>query len=111
MTNAETEIIIEAGHTERNYRRGLFRYPDLFYFLAWRDVPVCCKQTVIDILRTTLRPFFTMVAFAFILGGIGKLLAEGVPYTLTFFTAILRSGVVAPSRSGNAGTRSFPTPF
>jgi lipopolysaccharide transport system permease protein len=35
----ETEIILEAGRTERNYWRDLFRYRELFYFLAWRDIP------------------------------------------------------------------------
>ena len=43
----ETEIVIEAGHAERNYWRDLFRYRELFYFLAWRDILVRYKQTVI----------------------------------------------------------------
>jgi lipopolysaccharide transport system permease protein len=34
----EHELLIEAGHTERNYWRDLFPYRELFYFLAWRDV-------------------------------------------------------------------------
>ncbi len=40
MTAVPTELIIEASHTERNYWRDLFRYRELFYFLAWRDVLV-----------------------------------------------------------------------
>ncbi len=48
MSTAPTELIIEAGHTERNYWRDLFRYRELFYFLAWRDVLVRYKQTVIE---------------------------------------------------------------
>jgi lipopolysaccharide transport system permease protein len=48
------EIVIEAGHTERNYWR------DLFYFLAWRDVLVRYKQTVIGVLWAVLRPFLMM---------------------------------------------------
>ena len=39
MTTTPPELIIEAGHTERNYWRDLFRYRELFYFLAWRDCP------------------------------------------------------------------------
>ena len=51
MTIAPPELIIEASHTQRNYWRDLFRYRELFYFLlAWRDVLVRYKQTVIGIL-------------------------------------------------------------
>ena len=50
MSHPVTELVIEAGHTERNYWRDLFRYRELFYFLAWRDVLVRYKQTVIGIL-------------------------------------------------------------
>ena len=60
------ELLIEAGHTERNYWRDLFRYRELFYFLAWRDVLVRYKQTVIGILWAVLRPFLTMVIFVFV---------------------------------------------
>ena len=35
-----TELIIERGRTEKNYWRSLWRYRELFYFLAWRDVLV-----------------------------------------------------------------------
>jgi hypothetical protein len=62
---AESEIIIEGGHTERNYWRDLFRYRELFYFLAWRDVLVRYKQTVIGILwgRTASVPHNARVRF------------------------------------------------
>jgi hypothetical protein len=40
MSPAPAELIIEAGRTERNYWRDLFRYRELFYFLACRDVLV-----------------------------------------------------------------------
>ena len=50
MTIAPPELIIEASHTQRNYWHDLFRYRELFYFLAWRDVMVRYKQTVIGIL-------------------------------------------------------------
>jgi lipopolysaccharide transport system permease protein len=44
------EIVIEAGLTERLYWKGLWNYRELFYFLAWRDILVRYKQTVIGIL-------------------------------------------------------------
>ena len=62
MSQGATELIIEAGHTERDYWRDLLRYRELFYFLAWRDVLVRYKQTVIGEVWAVLRPVFTMLA-------------------------------------------------
>jgi len=83
------ELLIEAGHTERNYWRDLFRYRELFYFLAWRDVLVRYKQTVIGILWAVLRPFLTMVILVFVFSRIAKLPSEGVPYPVMVFAAML----------------------
>lgn len=43
------ELIIEAGRAERQYWRDLWRYRELFYFLAWRDILVRYKQTAIGV--------------------------------------------------------------
>jgi len=83
------ELIIEAGHTERNYWRDLFRYRELFYFLAWRDVLVRYKQTVIGILWAVLRPLLQMIVFTIVFSRIAKLPAEGLPYPLMVFAAML----------------------
>jgi lipopolysaccharide transport system permease protein len=89
MSHAPAELIIEAGHTERNYWRDLFRYRELFYFLAWRDVLVRYKQTVIGILWAVLRPLLTMLVFTFVFSRIAKLPAEGMPYPIMVFAAML----------------------
>jgi lipopolysaccharide transport system permease protein len=86
---ADSEILIEAGHTERNYWRDLFRYRELFYFLAWRDVLVRYKQTVIGILWAVLRPLLTMLVFVFVFGRIAKLPSQGLPYPLMVFAGML----------------------
>lgn len=97
--NATDELVIEAGRTERNYWRDLFRYRELFYFLAWRDVLVRYKQTVIGILWAVLRPFLTMVVFVFIFSKIAKLPTEGVPYPVMVFAAMLPWQLFATSLS------------
>ena len=43
------EIVLESGRTERHYWRDLWRYRELLYILAWRDVAVRYKQTVIGV--------------------------------------------------------------
>jgi lipopolysaccharide transport system permease protein len=85
----EHELIIEAGHMERNYWRDLFRYRELFYFLAWRDILVRYKQTVIGILWAVLRPFLTMVVFVFIFSKIAKLPSGHLPYPVMVFAGML----------------------
>jgi lipopolysaccharide transport system permease protein len=83
------EIIIEAGRTERQYWKDLWNYRELFYFLAWRDILVRYKQTVIGILWAVLRPFLTMVVFSIVFGKLAKFPSEGVPYPILVFAALL----------------------
>jgi lipopolysaccharide transport system permease protein len=82
-------IVIEAGRVRDQYWRDLWRYRDLFYFLAWRDVLVRYKQTVIGIAWSVIRPLLTMVIFTVIFGRLAKLPSEGVPYAIMVFAALL----------------------
>jgi homopolymeric O-antigen transport system permease protein len=92
-TQAESErfdLLIEAGRAEKNYWRDLWRYRELFYFLAWRDILVRYKQTVIGIAWALVRPFLTMLIFTFVFSKVAKLTAPGsVPYALLVFAALL----------------------
>lgn len=83
------ELIIEAGRVEANYWRDLWRYRDLFYFLAWRDLLVRYKQTVFGVLWAVLRPFLTMMIFVVIFGRLAGLPADGVPYALLVLGGML----------------------
>ena len=68
-----SELIIEAGRAEKNYWRDLWRYRELFYFLAWRDILVRYKQTVIGVAWAVIHPFLTTVIFTIIFSRIAKL--------------------------------------
>jgi len=85
----EEVIYIESGKTEKNYWIDLFKYRELFFFLAWRDILVRYKQTIIGILWCVIRPFLTMVVFSVIFGKIAKLPSNGIPYPLLVFSAVL----------------------
>jgi lipopolysaccharide transport system permease protein len=76
------ERIIEAGHQTAEYWKDLWRYRELFWFLAWRDVLVRYKQTVIGIAWAVLRPFLTMIVFTVIFGKLAGLPSGGVPYPI-----------------------------
>ena len=84
------EIIIEAGQTERHYWRDLWQYRELFRVLAWRDVAVRYKQTVIGAAWALIRPFLTMIVFTVIFGKLANLPSEGTaPYAIMVFAGML----------------------
>ena len=82
-------LVIEAGRTEGRYWQDLWRYRDLFYFLAWRDILVRYKQTVFGIAWALIRPFLTMVVFTIVFGQLAKLPSQGVPYPILVFAGLL----------------------
>jgi len=82
-------LIIEAGRTEREYWKDLWRYRELFYFLAWRDVLVRYKQAVLGVAWSVLRPLLTMLVFTVVFGKWAKLPSYGVPYPLLVLAAML----------------------
>lgn len=84
-----TTLVIEAGRTEREYWKDLWRYRELFYFLAWRDILVRYKQTAVGIAWSILRPLITMLVFSIVFGKWAKLPAYGVAYPLLVLSAVL----------------------
>lgn len=84
------ELILEPGRAERNYWRDLWRYRELFYVLAWRDLAVRYKQTSIGIAWAVIRPVLTMAVFTVVFGKIAALPAPGgVPYPILVFAGML----------------------
>lgn len=86
---SQEELVIQAGRAERQYWHDLWRYRELFYFLAWRDVLVRYKQTAIGVAWALIRPFLTMVVFTIVFGKLANLPSGGVPYPILVFTAML----------------------
>ena len=84
------DLIIEPGRTEKNYWADLWRFRELFYFLAWRDILVRYKQTVVGVAWGVLRPFLTMVIFTVIFSRVAKLPTVGtVPYAILVMGGML----------------------
>jgi lipopolysaccharide transport system permease protein len=84
------ELIIEPGRIERGYWRDVWRYRELFQVLAWRDISVRYKQTVIGAAWALIRPFLTMVVFTIVFGKLAKLPSDGTaPYALMVFAGML----------------------
>lgn len=84
------EILIEPGRGFKHYWRDIWRYRELFYILAWRDVAVRYKQTVAGAAWALIQPFMSMVIMTVIFGKIAGLPSQGgAPYPIMVFAAML----------------------
>lgn len=88
-TKKKFELIIEANKSKLHYWKDIWSYRELFYFLAWRDILVRYKQTVIGIAWSVIRPFLTMVVLTVVFGRIAGLPSGGVPYAIMVYAAML----------------------
>lgn len=67
----------------------LWAYRELLYFLAWRDVKVRYKQTVLGAAWAIIQPVLTMVVFSIVFGRLGRIPSNGFPYPIFTFAALL----------------------
>lgn len=81
--------VISPDRRDEDYWRDLWRERELFYFLAWRDLLVRYKQTIIGVAWTVLRPLASILVYTFVFGILAQLPSEGVPYTLVVLTGLL----------------------
>jgi lipopolysaccharide transport system permease protein len=112
------ETTIEAGVTGRQYLHDLWRYRELFLFLAWRDLLVRYKQTVVGVGWSVIRPCLTMIILTVVFENLGSMPSGGVPYPLLvlcgllpwqfFSTALSDSGNSLVSNSGLISKVYFP---
>ena len=90
VSKPERIIVLEKGRAAQNYWRDLWHYRELFLILAWRDILIRYKQTILGVAWALLRPLITMIVFTFIFGRVAGLVAEGnTPYPLMVFAGML----------------------
>jgi lipopolysaccharide transport system permease protein len=97
-------LIIEAGRASQQYWRDLWRYRELFGFLAWRDILVRYKQTVIGVAWAVIRPLLTIIIGAGIFGSLAKLPSDGVPYAIMVCAGTLPWYFFSSALSESAGS-------
>jgi len=113
------ELVLEPRRASKQYWRDLWRYRELFYFLAWRDLLVRYKQTLVGITWAVLRPLLTMLVLTFVFGGLAGMDAGGdVPYPILvlcgmlpwqfFATALTQSGQSLVSNANMVSKIYFP---
>jgi lipopolysaccharide transport system permease protein len=67
----------------------VWEYRELLYFLAWRDVKVRYKQTVLGASWAILQPFLSMVVFSIVFGRVARLPSDGIPYPIFSYAALV----------------------
>ena len=89
-SSTDYELILEVGRAEKHYWADLWRFRELFQVLAWRDVSVRYKQTVIGVAWAVVRPFLTMLVFTIVFSKVAGLSSDGTaPYALMVFAGML----------------------
>jgi lipopolysaccharide transport system permease protein len=98
-------LIIEPGLSERHYWRDIWRYRELFFVLAWRDVAVRYKQTIIGLAWALIQPMLTLIVFTIVFGNLAKLPTEsGAPYALLVFSGLLPWQLFSTALTGASGS-------
>jgi lipopolysaccharide transport system permease protein len=98
------ELVLEAGRADNHYWRDLWRYRELLFFLAWRDVKVRYKQAVLGAAWAIVQPLVTMVVFTFVFGKLAGMPAGNVPYPLLVLAGLLPWQLFSGAFSGSSGS-------
>ncbi len=115
--NSSDEMLVTVIEPSRGWQvvnlRELWRYRELLYFLAWRDVKVRYKQTVLGTTWAVFQPLATMVVFSLFFGRAAGLSSGSVPYPLFVFAGLLPwfffSNVVTSAALSVVGNQSLVT--
>lgn len=103
--SAEHLLVLEPGRADRDYWSDLWSYRELFIILAWRDVAIQYKQSVIGVAWALVRPLLTMIIFTVVFGRIAKMPSEGAaPYPVMVMTGMLPWFLFSTVLSGAANS-------
>ena len=84
------EVLLEPPSGWLSLRlRELWEFRELLFFLAWRDIKVRYKQTVLGAAWAIIGPVTSMVLFSVIFGKFARLPSEGIPYPIFSYAALL----------------------
>lgn len=105
MTEPLPDITLEAGRTSRHYWGDLWRYRELFFILAWRDIAVRYKQTTLGVLWAVIPPVLTMAIMTVVFGKVADLPSQGsAPYAIMVFAGLLPWQLFASALGGSGNS-------
>ncbi len=100
MSEILSIIHIKPKQTAGDYWAEIYQFRGLMYYLAWRDIILRYKQTVMGVLWSLIRPFFTMVVFTIIFSKVAKLPSGDLPYPVLVMSGLIAWQLFATALSG-----------
>jgi lipopolysaccharide transport system permease protein len=83
-------VLIQPSRRNLSVNLGeLWAYRELLFFLAWRDVKVRYKQTLLGVVWVVAQPLLMTLVFTVILGKLARVPTDGIPYPLMIYAALL----------------------
>jgi lipopolysaccharide transport system permease protein len=105
VATARERLVIEPTAGWKSLKLGeLWAYRDLFWLLAWRDVRVRYRQTVLGVGWAVLQPLLTILVFSLIFGRLAKVPSDGAPYPAFAYSALLPWTLFATALTRAAGS-------
>lgn len=98
------ELVLEAGRASRHYWRDLWRFRELLGFLAWRDIKVRYKQTVLGASWALIQPAITLGVFTFVFGKLAQMPSGRIPYALLVMAGLLPWQLFANALSNSSSS-------
>src|SRR5580704_10220288 len=84
-----TPVAAERGHLWRDTLSEFWRYRELLYFFAWRDIKVRYRQAALGAAWAVIQPLFNMLIFAVVFGRLAKMPSNGIPYPIFSYVALV----------------------
>jgi lipopolysaccharide transport system permease protein len=82
-------IALDRGRMRRDSIAEFWRYRELLYFFAWRDIKVRYRQAFLGTSWAVIQPLFNMVLFAGVFGRLAHMPSNGIPYPIFSYCALL----------------------
>ena len=95
-------IVIRSDGGGAQYWKDMWNQRELLYFLAWRDILIRYKQTVVGVAWAVIRPLFTTLVMVIVFGKLAGLGIDGLPYSLGVLTGLLSWQLFAGAVGGVA---------
>lgn len=73
----------------RSFLSELWRYRELLYFFAWRDVKLRYRQAALGVAWAVIQPLFGMIIFTLFFGNLARMPSDGIPYPIFAYCALV----------------------
>lgn len=89
LPQAPYKVIVPPRGWQALNLREVWRFRELLFFFAWRDIKVRYRQTALGAAWAILQPVLTMIIFSVIFGRLAELPSDGMPYPVFTLAALL----------------------